>query len=1093
MSVFVSYSKKNIEHVGLFSSENNQKDNLDLWIAYQKKENTRNIPPGKDFNNEIINAIKKSTSAVLFISNDFLNADFVVKRELPEILEKKEQDKSYKIIPILVEPIKSFEKFPQLETLQFINSPGTSLKTVLGNQKRLILREALDELNVEGIPSNVKSYFNKLKTNNFYKYFSSGIVLISILFYLVFINYIFNENETSNENNKEETVLLEMANNSTKIKDLPALGCINFFSSNAEENINLLQSDPFSFEVDLVDCDDFHDAQFLGKLTYRNIPGGEIDVGSSIFGFFYSDLENEENIFITDVIGAAKRDGLRDGDEIIQINNDFVFSKAEVSQILSRNKLREETLFTIKRDGEYLNIYVTPDIRTIQNDPDSILSYAIDNCTSSAGDFILQDEVFDHFLGITNDGQQWLTIPFVDYESQKYYSQFYVYCFIAMSEDGWTLPDDLFNRTGTGKLITSINSQKKDSIVLPFFNSFNFNELPSDKFITKTFNEITQGDCVDKASTSLEGNEKIKNNFVEPDMRLQIVDCTTTYGQILTTYELDTLSLLESPGSANFTAKATQQCESTVNEFLHIPTIAKQYSIAGFVDVGGGSDNTKTFVESTYFKPFYFYTDDTKNTLRVLCDLYIIAPNEEYEDGDPDFKALFSDDIFSNRTDINEFNNLEVDYCPKTAPIGYYYFDSNIEAKSLPNHYKKIKIPITWDATEDFRVESISWYITGSFFSEVYESESLFTYIDNGSPYKSNGSKSYLIEIETAGKNFGNYISPSGRTFNEQKIEVNIVVDTTSGDIYFLDCYIDINQSSQQDELELSQTNNQGFKSVSKKTKQDFITALDTSELEYPFLPKLERIVFEENLNADGYDIGTAFLSRYDIISYNIHFTLCEYPEVTPCINKNRFSYPGIFTYGSIGLDDEISTPSIISTDNELIKGTMFYGFLTYPLDLTTHNLDNCIENDTSALWFSLSEPNFNFNCFENNNPEEIYAVLNYINVTFAGTDEIFGDFTCDVSYQFFQNNKLDGKNLNRNKPSLPRILWGESRSITDGLNELVQNCKLLEDTGLGVYEQGIGSTYQKIFYYPNFNAENVWLGDFLGEIPKKLIYKKNS
>lgn len=1092
MSIFVSYSKKNIEHIGLFSSENNQKNNLELWIAFQKEEDKRNIPLGEDFKEEILNAIRKSTSAVLFISNDFLTADFIIEKELPEIFAKKESNPSYKIIPILVEPIESYKNYPALEKLQFINSPGTSLKTVQGNQKRLILREALDELSIERTPDNKESFFNKLKTNNYFKYFVQGIV-IAILFYLTFINYFFNENEIDIVNNDENAVLQQEAKNFIKIKDTPSLGCINFFAINQEENIDLLQTDPFSFEVDLVNCDDFHDAQFLGKLTYRNIPGGEIDVGSSIFGFFYSDLEKEENTFITNVYGAAKRDGLLDGDEIIQINNDFVFRKGEISQILSRNKLREETLFTIKRGGEFLNIYVTPDIKTIQNDPDSILSYAIEDCTSSAADFISQDEVFDHFVNIMNDGQQWLTIPFVDYESQKYYSQFYVYCFIAISEDGWTLPDDIFNRTGTLKLITSINSQKKDSIVLPSFNSFNFNELPTEKFITKTFNEITQGDCVDKASTSLEGNEKIKNNLVEPDMRLQIVDCTRTYGQILTTYELDTLSLLETPGSANFTAKATQQCESKVNEFLYIPTIAKQYSIAGFVDVGGGSNNSKTFLESTYFKPFYFYTDDTKNTLRVLCDLYIIAPNEEHEDGNPDFKVLFSDDIFSDRTDINEFNNLEIDYCPKIAPTGYYYFDSNKEAKSLPNHYKKIKIPITWDASDDFKVESISWYITGSLFSEVYESESLFTYIDNDSPYKSNGSKSYVIEIETAGKSFGNYISPSGRTFNEQKIEVNIVVDTISGDTYFLDCYIDIIQLSQQDELELSQTNNQGFKSVSKKTKQDFITTLDTSELEYPFLPKLERIVFEENLNADGYDIGTAFLSRYDIVSYNIHFTLCEYPEVTPCINKNRFSYPGIVTYGSIGLDNQISTPSIIKSDNELIKGTMFYGFLSYPQDLATHSLDDCIENNINVVWFSLSEPNLNFNCFENNNPEEIYAVLNYISVTFAGTDEKFGDFSCDVSYQFFQNNKLDGKNLNRNKPSLPRILWGESRVITDGDNDLVQNCKLLEETGLGVYEEGIGSTYQKIFYFPNFNAENVWLGEFLGEIPKKLIYKKKS
>ena len=79
----------------------------------------------------------------------------------------------------------------------------------------------------------------------------------------------------------------------------------------------------------------------------------------------------------------------------------------------------------LREDG-YEVILVNSNPATIQNDPDSILSYAIDDCTSNAADFIFQDEVFDHFLDITNDGQQWLTIPFVDYESQKYYSQFYV-------------------------------------------------------------------------------------------------------------------------------------------------------------------------------------------------------------------------------------------------------------------------------------------------------------------------------------------------------------------------------------------------------------------------------------------------------------------------------------------------------------------------------------------------------------------------------------------------------------------------------------------------------------------------------------------
>lgn len=192
MSVFVSYSKKNIELVGLFSSENSQKDNLDLWVAYQKKNSRRNIPAGEDFNNEIVNAIKKSTSAVLFISNDFINADFVLKKELPEIFKKKKQDKSFKIIPILVEPIKSFENFPELQKLQFVNSPNTSLQKVSGNQKRIILREALDE-----IPEK------KSAKSNFFSKFQFRFLLTSMLLLALTYNFFGNTPKDNDSLNNE--------------------------------------------------------------------------------------------------------------------------------------------------------------------------------------------------------------------------------------------------------------------------------------------------------------------------------------------------------------------------------------------------------------------------------------------------------------------------------------------------------------------------------------------------------------------------------------------------------------------------------------------------------------------------------------------------------------------------------------------------------------------------------------------------------------------------------------------------------------------------------------------------------------------------
>ena len=129
---------------------------------------------------------------------------------------------------------------------------------------------------------------------------------------------------------------------------------------------------------------------------------------------------------------------------------------------------------------------MTPDARTIQNDPDEIMLYAINHCKDSTADYIYQDDIFEHYGEIINNGQQWFSIPFVDYESQKYYSQFYVYCFFAISEEGWSPEGNITDRYGTQKLVESINSQKKDSILLPFFNVFDFNEIPIDEFVTKT-------------------------------------------------------------------------------------------------------------------------------------------------------------------------------------------------------------------------------------------------------------------------------------------------------------------------------------------------------------------------------------------------------------------------------------------------------------------------------------------------------------------------------------------------------------------------------------------------------------------------------
>ncbi len=1088
MSIFVSYSSRNIEHVGFLDSENLNEGRHKLWIAYQKNKtkNQKNVPPGEKFEKEIIKAIRESKGAILFVSNDYLNAEFVINQELPEIFKKREADKSYKIIPILVEPILDYSKCPELENLQFVNSPNTYLNKLTGNSYRLVLRDALQELGViKEFSTNIFRNFSKLR-----KYFIPVLLAGIIAF-----SYSYFQNDSALDiNNVDQTLDKNEANNQLllsdsiiAIKDTPKLGCINFQKDSLEKNKSLIETDPFSLEVFSTDCDSEHDAQFLGKITFRNLPGGEIDTFSSVYGFYYEDPSDEKNMNVVDVNGAAKAAGLMDGDKIVAINNEYISYAMQIPQIISRNKANSKTLFTIQRAGEYLNIPITPNKRSIPNDPDKILEYSIDICSSTTGDFMWQEGMNEHFEKITSSNAQYFSIPFVDFQSQKYYSEFYVYCFIVISGDGFEIEENFFNRTGTYKLINSINEQKKGSIYLNSLNVYSFNEIPESSINLKNFSEVIQGECLDNATDSISNNEKFSNGFVEKDMFVSIIDCSNSYGQILTSYEISLSDLLEEPGTKDFNAKIKNQCQDLVSDFTHIPTVAKYYSIGGIISLDDEdlikAEKENIFTNSIIFQPIYFYSDESNQTIKILCEMNILVPNT---DSNLNFKLKYIDNIFSNRTVLNEINNLSVDYCPSLVPFGYFYYD--YKEKSLPTFYEKIKIPITWDSTDDFKIESISWGVQGSIETDgiEYESESLYLYADENSPYKSIGSKSYVIEIDTTGRNYDNYFK-----YDNDGINILIRVNTTTEETFHLECMSTIKHYPFAEEISLNKSVNEGYKTVEKlKNKKQFLSYLDPSELDYPFLPKLITLFFEENLNANLYDIGIGFYSYYDVVNYTINFTLCEYPEITPCKNKTLYGYPGLSTSGSLGIDKELNSDiKTVLNDSENIKGGLGFGFTTGPYEKVTFSIDESC--DWGGEFFSLSGQNIDMNCFENNNPDEIYAVLNLIDVTFSGNIDEYGEFVCDVSYEFFENNNLNGSNLNKDKPALPRIIWGQSKELTDGENLLERNCNLLERTGLGLYETGYFSTSQKQYYFPNYDAQNIWDGEYLGEIPKIIIYKK--
>jgi len=98
-AVFISYSHKDEEwkdklvtHLGVLQEQGL----LEIW-------EDRRIAGGDDWLPEIEKAINKSQIAVLMISANFLTSKFVLGKEVPEFLKKREKD-NLRIMPLIVKP-----------------------------------------------------------------------------------------------------------------------------------------------------------------------------------------------------------------------------------------------------------------------------------------------------------------------------------------------------------------------------------------------------------------------------------------------------------------------------------------------------------------------------------------------------------------------------------------------------------------------------------------------------------------------------------------------------------------------------------------------------------------------------------------------------------------------------------------------------------------------------------------------------------------------------------------------------------------------------------------------------------------------------
>ena len=142
--VFISYSREDsmwLNKIKTFLKPFERNDTIHVW------EDTR-IKTGRDWRQEIENALQKTKIAVLMLSKNFLASDFIINNELPHLLSAAEKNGTI-IMPIILKPC-NFTRFPDLCKFQSVNKPSKTLVEMdEGEQDRLLSKlteDILDEL-----------------------------------------------------------------------------------------------------------------------------------------------------------------------------------------------------------------------------------------------------------------------------------------------------------------------------------------------------------------------------------------------------------------------------------------------------------------------------------------------------------------------------------------------------------------------------------------------------------------------------------------------------------------------------------------------------------------------------------------------------------------------------------------------------------------------------------------------------------------------------------------------------------------------------------------------------------------------------------
>jgi TIR domain len=145
-TVFVSYSQKDKSVLNQLFRQLKvlvHEDLIDPWSDSR-------IRPGEDWSRHIEEAIGRARVAILLVSVNFLNSEFILHEEVPKLLAKQAQP-NFWLIPILIGHC-PWERMPWLENLHVITEPG----------KKPITGEAARDRHFAAVAGQVAAYVRAL-------------------------------------------------------------------------------------------------------------------------------------------------------------------------------------------------------------------------------------------------------------------------------------------------------------------------------------------------------------------------------------------------------------------------------------------------------------------------------------------------------------------------------------------------------------------------------------------------------------------------------------------------------------------------------------------------------------------------------------------------------------------------------------------------------------------------------------------------------------------------------------------------------------------------------------------------------------------